>query len=86
MKTERLETSEGYPNSSANRTQASRLKRFGVVVLSLLSVAAAASPETQNNTLDMPFVRIPAGEFMMGNDESPSRWLWIIRNTTAIAL
>ena len=71
MNTEKLGIREGYPNSSANRTHGFRLRRFSVVVLSLLSVAAAAaSPEEQKNMLDMPLVRIPAGDFMMGNDES----------------
>ncbi|MDQ8024089.1 MAG: formylglycine-generating enzyme family protein [Moraxellaceae bacterium] len=33
--------------------------------------AAELSPRTSENLLGMKFVRVPAGEFMMGNDESP---------------
>jgi formylglycine-generating enzyme required for sulfatase activity len=49
------------------------LRRAGwLVVLSVLSSAGwAAGPAKIVNRIGMPFVRVPAGEFMMGSDESP---------------
>lgn len=75
MNTERLETGEGYSNSPAMEKRGARRRGarwLAVAAFSLLGMAAAAgAAEPQNNTLGMPFVRIAAGEFMMGNDESP---------------
>ena len=75
MNTERLETGEGYSNSPAMEKRGARRRGarwLAVAAFPLLGMAAAAAAaEAQNNTLDMPFVRIAAGEFMMGNDESP---------------
>lgn len=71
MKTIKLGIHEGYPKSVAMKTHGGARRWLGVAVLALFSAVAAASPELQKNSLDMPLVRIPAGEFMMGNDESP---------------
>ena len=71
MKTEENGTDEGYRNSAAIKKQDSSWRRLGVAALALVSLAAAAAPEMANNSLDMPLVRVPAGEFMMGSDETP---------------
>ena len=71
MKTEENGIDEGYRNSAAIKKQDSSWRRLGVAALALVSLAAAAAPEMANNSLDMPLVRVPAGEFMMGSDETP---------------
>lgn len=71
MKMEENGIDEGYPNFARIKKLDTSWRRLGVVVLALVSIAAVAAPETTTNTLDMPLVRIPAGEFMMGSDESP---------------
>ena len=47
--------------------------RTALLCLALLAVAGvrAAEVEIERNSLGMPFVRLPAGEFLMGSDESP---------------
>ena len=50
------------------------MRASGLLVLvtcALLDTAIAAAPVEIRDTLGIPFTRIPAGEFMMGNDESP---------------
>lgn len=52
-----------------------RIHSFSRLLLWVLCTAAHASgpttPYNLENSLGMEFVRIPAGEFLMGNDESP---------------
>ena len=70
MKTEENGIDEGYRKSVEIKKQDASWRRLGVVALVFASMAAAAAPETTTNTLGMPLVRVPAGEFMMGSDES----------------
>jgi sulfatase modifying factor 1 len=46
---------------------------FAAVLFGLVGSGNAAEPPTQavRNSIGMQFVRVPAGEFVMGNDESP---------------
>ena len=51
-------------------------KRFAVSIAGFLAVLAPAmtladAPRVIENSLGMKFVRVPAGEFLMGSDESP---------------
>ncbi|MFT3848480.1 MAG: formylglycine-generating enzyme family protein [Propionivibrio sp.] len=71
MTNEELGTQEGYRNSVAMKTRGACLRRLSVAFLALFCMAASAALETRINTLGMPLVRVPAGEFMMGSDESP---------------
>ena len=48
-----------------------RLAVASAMAICLLNVSAQAAPELVTNSLGMPLVRIPAGEFMMGSDETP---------------
>nr|WP_220810550.1 formylglycine-generating enzyme family protein [Noviherbaspirillum aridicola] len=55
--------------------------RMFISIITLLSVAASAAepvsvppPVRIENSLGMRFVRIPAGEFMMGSEESPESY------------
>jgi len=43
--------------------------RTALYLLALLASSAPAA-EPERNSLDMPFVKLPAGEFLMGSDES----------------
>ena len=46
--------------------------RTVLLCLTLLAGSAgAADVDVERNSLGMPFVRVPAGEFLMGSDESP---------------
>ena len=50
------------------------MRKHWIVAVGVFMVAASAlamPPEEAVNTLGMPLVRVPAGEFMMGSDESP---------------
>ncbi|WP_341678421.1 formylglycine-generating enzyme family protein [Niveibacterium sp. SC-1] len=51
----------------------STLARFAALLLALGPgiCAAADAPDEIRNSLDMRFVRIPAGDFLMGSDETP---------------
>ncbi len=43
-----------------------------LLVLLLLPLAAAAQSAIERNSLGMAFVRLPAGEFLMGSEENPA--------------
>jgi len=45
--------------------------RTALYLLALLALSTQAA-EPQRNSLGMPFVKLPAGEFLMGSDESPA--------------
>ena len=44
---------------------------FGVLLSACGSPPRAAPPQVMENSLGMRFVRVPAGDFLMGSDESP---------------
>ena len=49
-----------------------RMVRVAVVLCSMAWLGACAqAPQVSTDTLGMAFVRVPAGEFLMGSDESP---------------
>ena len=43
-----------------------------IAFCAMLPHAASAEPPVIENSIGMKLVRIPAGEFMMGSDESPA--------------
>ena len=49
-----------------------RMGRVAAVLCSMAWLGACAqAPQVSTDTLGMAFVRVPAGEFLMGSDESP---------------
>lgn len=44
-----------------------------VAALTLVGCATSPAPVVWRNSLDMPFVAVPAGEFTMGSDETPAQ-------------
>ena len=86
MKTEENGIDEGYRNSAAIKSKIHPGDGFGVAALAAASAwLPPQRPKWRTTSLDMPLVRVAAGEFMMGSDDARIRWLPIIRNTTASA-
>ena len=57
------------PHSVEHCTSIASMK-VALLCLALFAGSAGAA-EVELNSLGMPFVRLPAGEFVMGSDESP---------------